>query len=229
MNKLNIAGNYVFPQAKLIQLAGLMVENMYRDEQEFLKIGLKAELFEEVKRLKNELEAIPSDFRLQALLKESSAHRNLLKKQLVQLIDEILLPIEFAYGRNSAAFGATGFKWSRMKNSIEHILQTSTDLYTRLTSTEDYSLALISKESIEMLKFLTDDLTAEHANYNALKTSKADKAFLRISIANNLYKRISFIAYYGKRIWMSSNPAYYKTYVLENYQASVQNQTANVA
>jgi len=229
MNKLNITGNYVFPQATLIQVANLMVENMYRDEQEFLKIGLTAEQFEEVKKLKEEFEAIPSDFRLKALVDESSVAVKELKKQLVQLIDELLLPIEFAYGKNSAAFNECGFASSKLKSSNATIVQTATDLYARLTTSGNYSEAILPKISIETLKLLKDSFSAEIVNYNALKTSKRNVTGLRLSKANELYKQVSRIAYFGKRLWMSKNIAYYNSYVLDNFAKTVKTKIEEVA
>jgi len=167
--------------------------------------------------LADEFSKISPDFRIKAAVDESNKNLKRMKRALVNTIDGILLPLEFAYGAGSQKLKELNFQKNADKRETNAILETANNLLTRLSVPENFSEATIPASAVLNLTNLLNNFKAEIENLSKAKQLRSTSTVKRVNLANDLYSEISKIAYYGKRYWMGIDPALNDTYVIDQF------------
>jgi len=215
MKKVNNIGNYVFPQPTLIRVANHMVENMYRDQVEFAKLGITTARFDEITNLAKTLSTLPTDTDVLANLKDARKMRNQTLTDLVQLIDEIALIIEAAFGKQTSEYAKINFASVRNKANIAHVIAHAEHIYSVLTTDEQFADFELPGEYMENLTAKSSKLTADDNAATQLAINRKVITKQRIVIMNTLYLSVATMSSIGKRIWQSTEIAKYDSYVLQ--------------
>jgi len=207
-------GNYVFPQATLIQVAGQMVANMYRDKDEFAKLGISTTRFDEITNLVNAVNSLQKNHDLKEELKSKHKVRNQMHTDLVQLLDEIALFVEAAYGKKSEAYAKISFVSAGDKRRAADVTSHATHIYNVLGTDELFADFILPDNYLATLKDLTESLIGQN---NTARLSDTDKQVVnkqRTDLMKTIYAKLTVLMSVGKRIWLSKEPAKYNDYVV---------------
>ncbi len=215
MNKQKTIGNYVFPQAALVQAANQMVELMYRDQVEFAKYGVKNQRFDEIKQLATELTELLPEKTLLAATYNLQSNTSALRKELVQKLDEAAITVEASYGKNSLEYQTFKFANAGLKTKNYSVFEQSVRV-CKLIETDDRFINLIFPDNlVSEITELTAGL-GEGINEAALAKGKQTyQTEVRLQKANELHRKLAMLCSLGKRIWQSRSKPRYNEYVLK--------------
>jgi len=221
MNKLVKTESYGLSFPTLVQVGGQMVDNMYRDKNEFETIGVSVSRIDALKEMLDDFRKISTDEGFKFKLAELSKSKASLIALLVNQIDTATIIVDAAYGYKSNASKNFGFANSADKKKQKLVLERAYKAISFARETTELLLPAKFNELIPAIEATAAQIEAIELQLSTLKTSRKNLSNRRIETANEIYKELSALCRLGKRIWMGRNIAYYENYVIGTKQRKV--------
>ncbi len=211
---MNVSTIFNFSIPELLQRGDKFVISYNRDQDQFKGYGYGEEHRDAVVNLVDLLKALPSDEFYEGEQKLCTNKKNEDREDLENNLNDLAFRCRLALGAKSVEFSLFRFgnihnlKDNEMVGKALHVVQVAEKRLDKLSKRQ------VNRALLDEILSGRDKLDLAIDEQATAASLRKEKTLERITLANDLYKKMSELCEAGKKIWKDTNEAYYTDYVI---------------